>query len=286
MKTVLITGCSSGIGFETALLFARKGYKVFASMRNTKNEAAKKLQAISNKELLNIQIIEIDITSSKSVELGITQIDVGEHIDILVNNAGFGFVGPVEAFTVDEIKEQYETNVFGTFRMIKAVSPIMRNIKSGKIINISSINGLVAFPFWGIYASSKFAIEAFTESLKFELEPFGIDVALVEPGSFSTDFTFNRKMPLSLENMNSPYKKWVFSFFSKFDKIGNKFGESYNNSLFNSQRVARKIFEISNQKKSKLHNRIGIDSHVYYFAKKYIPNALYQYFLHKFYSSP
>ena len=193
-------------------------------------------------------------------------------------------MGPVEAFTIEEVKVQYETNVFGTLRMIKAVVPMMRAQKSGIIINISSINGLVAFPFWGIYASSKFAIEAFTESLCFELEPFGVKVVLVEPGSFLTDFTVNRKMPKSLETEDSPYKKRVKAFFSKFDSMEKKLGPAKINSLFNPQKVAKKIYDVSEQDRPKLHNRVGIDSHFHYFTKMVTPHFIYQYFLHKFYS--
>ena len=284
MKNILITGCSSGIGFETALLFARKGHTVFASVRNIKSKGAIRLGDLAKKESLPIEIVEIDITKVESVEKGLDKVIKQGRIDILVNNAGFGFVGPVEAFTIEEVKVQYETNVFGTLRMIKAVVPMMRAQKSGIIINISSINGLVAFPFWGIYASSKFAIEAFTESLCFELEPFGVKVVLVEPGSFLTDFTVNRKMPKSLETEDSPYKKRVKAFFSKFDSMEKKLGPAKINSLFNPQKVAKKIYDVSEQDRPKLHNRVGIDSHFHYFTKMVTPHFIYQYFLHKFYS--
>lgn len=285
MKKVLITGCSSGIGFETALLFARKGgYKVFASVRNLKSKGTIQLEDHTKKESLAIEIIEMDITKAESIEKGLHQVVQQGNIDILVNNAGFGLVGPVEEFAIEEIKEQYETNVFGTLRMIKAVVPVMRAQRSGIIINISSINGLVAFPFWGIYASSKFAIEAFTESLCFELKPFGIKVALIEPGSFLTNFTLNRKMPKSLEAKDSPYRKRVEAFFRKFDGVEKKIGPAKINALFDPRKVAQKIYDVSKQNNIKLHNRIGIDSHFHYLTKKLTPNFIYQFFLHKFYS--
>ncbi len=245
-KVVLITGCSSGIGFITALTFARHKYTVFASVRNLKSDGVKELIEITSKEKLDLHVIEIDVIHEKNVIQGVTQIiKVAKKIDVLVNNAGFGALGPVEAFTDQEIKNQFETNVFGTIRMIKAVAPIMRQQGSGTIINIGSINGLIAFPLYGMYASSKFAIEALTESLRFELRQFGIKVALVEPGTFITDFSKNRKLPESLQNDLSPYKKTVKVFFDKLDVKAKKLHIGFISKLVDSKRVADKIYKIA-----------------------------------------
>lgn len=285
-KVILITGCSSGIGFVTAIKFASKGYTVYAGVRNEKSDGAQRLLHLAEEQSLDVQLLRLDITSEKNVLDAISLIEKKEgKIDVLVNNAGFGALGPLEAFSIEEIKEQYETNVFGTIRMIQAVAPLMRKKKSGYIVNIGSINGLVAFPLWGVYASSKFAIEAFTEALRFELAQFGIKVLLIEPGSFDTDFTKNRKMPKSLENENSPYIAMVKNFFKQFDKMGEKAKSRWIAPLVNPQRVANKIYSLVQQSNPPLHNRIGIDSHLYYFAKKIIPAGVMNLMLKKVYFS-
>jgi len=282
MKTVLITGCSSGIGLLTACSFANKGYKVYAGVRNIKeieNNNLKKLQKV------NIKLIELDVTNEIIIKKTVSDIVNNEgKIDILVNNAGFGFLGPVEAFTLDEIKDQFDTNVWGMFRVIKEIIPVMRSIRNGTIIIVSSINGLVAFPLWGIYSSSKFAIESMTEALRFEMESFGIRVALVEPGSFRTDFSKNRKMPESLNSSNSPYKLTTNNFFIKFNAMEASANKSkLLQSLFNPQKVADKIVRIAEQSSPKLHNKIGIDAYAYSWAKRWFPDSLWQLILRKAY---
>jgi NAD(P)-dependent dehydrogenase (short-subunit alcohol dehydrogenase family) len=273
MKTVLITGCSSGIGLLTAKLFADKGYTVYAGMRQKKE--------IDDK----IKSIELDVTNDERVKEAVATVIKNEgKIDVLVNNAGFGFVGPIEAFSLEEIKTQFETNVWGGFRLIKEVMPYMRTKNRGVILNLSSINGLIAFPLWGVYSASKFAIEAMTEALRFEAEPFGIKVALVEPGSFNTNFPKNRKMPRSLNEADSPYKELVTRFFKKFDAMKGPVSKSpILQSWFNPQRVADRIVEIAEEEDPKLHNRIGIDAHVYYWAKRWLPDFVWQYVLKRTY---
>ena len=160
-RVVLITGCSTGIGYYSALTFARNGYCVFASVRDMHSNGKEVLEKIAKDEKLELSTLEIDITDEISIKKAVERIFNKEgRIDILVNNAGVMHLGPVELFTIDEIKQQFEINFFGTLRMIKEVVPIMRNQKSGKIINISSINGLVSAPLYGIYSSSKFALRS------------------------------------------------------------------------------------------------------------------------------
>lgn len=286
-KVVLITGCSSGIGFLTALKFAREGNKVYASVKTLADKGCEDLKKISQEEHLPLEVIEIDITDDISIKKGTTSIQKEEgKIDILINNAGFGYMGPVETFSLDEVRNQYETNIFGTFQMIKAVTPIMRSQKSGLIINISSINGLVSFPFYGIYSSSKYALESLTESLRFELSPFGIHVALVEPGTFLTNFTANRKFPKNLQGENADYRYKVSSFFVKLDNLEKT---AKNNKalalLFDPKRVANLIYKISCKQNPKLRSRIGLDAHIYYYARKLLPDFVWQFILGKAYNS-
>lgn len=188
MKNVVITGSSSGFGNLTTLLLARKGYKVWATMRNTETKNASKkeeLLALAQKEDLNISVIELDVTKDASVKNAIRAIIREDNrIDHLINNAGYMFVGITEAYSIAQAKAQFETNFFGVLRMVKAVAPHMRKQKEGLIVNVTSIAGRLTFPYFGIYCASKHAVEAYSQALRYELAPWGVEVSLVEPGPF------------------------------------------------------------------------------------------------------
>ncbi len=185
MKSVIITGTSKGIGLETALTFARAGYKVFATMRNPENADVFK-QTIKD-ESLPINILGMDVDSDESVKKGIDAI-LGENgsIDVLVNNAGIERHGSIEEMTMADFKSVMETNYFGVLRCTKALLPLMRQNKNGCIINVASVAGKIANTPLGAYAASKFALEAVTESLAQEVKPHNIRVAIVEPGIINT----------------------------------------------------------------------------------------------------
>jgi len=186
-KIALITGSSSGIGFETSLGLARNGFHTFASMRDVSK--GNKIKELAEKENLPIDIIELDVDRENSVKNAIKIIvEKKQRIDVLVNNAGWGLWGSVEDVSVNEFKEQFETNFFSVIRMIQEVVPIMRKQNSGSIINISSVAGRIGFPISPAYISSKFALEGLSESLRFELMPFGINVIIIEPGMIKTNF--------------------------------------------------------------------------------------------------
>ena len=188
MKKVLITGCSTGFGFEAAKYLAEKGHQVYATMRNlnTSNaEAGETLKDFAKTNTLKIDVVELDVTSDENVSKAMSNIPT---VDVLINNAGRGFGGPLESFTSAECLAQLDLNVVGNVRMIKAVLPGMRAQKSGLIIQLSSVAGRLAVPGFGIYHASKWAVEALSESLRCELGPLGIDVAMVQPGPFSTNF--------------------------------------------------------------------------------------------------
>lgn len=202
-KVALVTGCSSGIGFETALALARDGYHTFASMRDTKKGT--KIQEIAKKEQLPIKIIELDVDKTESIDSAINQIMVEKNrIDVLVNNAGYGLFGCLEDLTLNELREQFETNFFAVVNLIQKIAPIMRNQKSGSIVNISSVAGKIGFPGSPAYISSKFAIEGLSECLRYELSPFGINTIIIEPGVIKTNFFSSRKMPKN-SKPDSPY---------------------------------------------------------------------------------
>ena len=203
-KVAVVTGTSSGIGFETSLALAREGYFTYATMRDTTK--SNKIKEIAQKENLKISILELDVDDEKSVKSAIAQIlDQKQRIDVLVNNAGWGLWGCVEDVSVDEFKEQFETNFFSIIRLIQEVAPTMRKQSSGTIVNVSSVVGRIGFPASPAYISSKFALEGLSESLRFEFAPFGVDVIIIEPGVIKTDFMKNMKMAKKSE-LDTVYK--------------------------------------------------------------------------------
>ena len=203
-KVAIVTGTSSGIGFETALALAKEGYFTYATMRDTTKSG--KIKEIAKKENLKINILELDVDDENSVKTAITQIlDQKQRIDVLVNNAGWGLWGCVEDVSVDEFKEQFETNFFSIIRLIQKVAPAMRKQGSGTIVNVSSVVGRIGFPASPAYISSKFALEGLSESLRFEFAPFGVDVIIIEPGVIKTNFMKNMKMAKKSE-LDTVYK--------------------------------------------------------------------------------
>ena len=203
-KVAIVTGSSSGIGFETSLALAREGYFTYATMRDTAK--SDKIKEIAKKENLKISILDPDVDDENSAKAAIAQIlDQKKRIDVLVNNAGWGLWGCVEDVSVDEFKQQFETNFFSIIRLIQEVAPTMRKQGSGKIVNVSSVVGRIGFPASPAYISSKFALEGLSESLRFEFAPFGIDVIIIEPGVIKTDFMKNMKMAKKSE-LDTVYK--------------------------------------------------------------------------------
>src|SRR2546422_1914906 len=204
----VVTGSSSGIGHETALTLARNGFVTYATMRNPSKAA--EIQSIASKESLPIVVKQLDVTKDESVRNAIQQI-VSEagRIDVVVNNAGYGLTGAFEDLSIDEIKAQYETNFFGVIRVTQAVLPTMRKQRSGKIVNISSGAGRLGYPGGSAYVSTKFALEGLSESMSYELEPFGIRVVLVEPGVIRTNFSNGMVLAKKAQDPNSPYSQMM-----------------------------------------------------------------------------
>ena len=203
-KVAVITGSSSGIGYETSLTLARNGLLTYATMRNL--DKGENLKSVATKENLPIRINQLDVTNDVSVKNAVQAIlsETGK-IDVLVNNAGYGLNGAFEDLAIDEIKAQYETNVFGLIRTTQAVLPIMRRQKSGIIVNISSGAGRFGFPGGSAYVSTKFAVEGLSESISYELEPFGIKVVIIEPGVIRTNFV--TVVAKKSQDPNSPYSQ-------------------------------------------------------------------------------
>ena len=189
-KTILITGATAGIGRHAALELVRRGHHVIAAGRR---DPALRLLEREAAELGagRLDGIRLDVTSDAEVAAAaeaVLRLTDGRGVDVLVNNAGFGQMGPVETVSADEVKQQYETNVFGLLRVTRAFVPSMRTRGSGRVINVGSLGGRVTFPLMGVYNSTKYAVEALSDALRIELAPFGIDVAIVEPGPIRTEF--------------------------------------------------------------------------------------------------
>lgn len=207
-KIAVVTGSSSGIGFETSLLLAKNGFRTYATVRNP--DKAKALRDISDKGELPIHVVELDVDSDKSVKDAIDRIkDESGRIDVLVNNAGYALFGALEDLSMDEIKAQFETNLFGAIRVMKAVLPIMRKKQGGTIVNVSSIGGRISFPLSSAYHGTKFALEGVSESLRYETQPFGIKVVLIEPGVIGSNFLRNVKLAQMALEPTSPYAPMV-----------------------------------------------------------------------------
>ena len=195
-KAILITGCSSGFGRLMTESFARKGAKVFATMRNLPRVEADELRSLAAAEKLDLHVIEIDVTDDAQVAAGVAEAEriAGRGLDVLVNNAGIGISGPIEVQDMKATKLIFDTNVLGCHRMARAVLPGMRARKSGQIFQISSQLGRVIVPYGGHYSATKFALEAMGEQLAYELVPHNIEVTIIEPGGYPTEVWVNRNI--------------------------------------------------------------------------------------------
>ena len=221
-KIAIVTGSSSGIGFETALALARNGFYTYATMRNLKKSTS--IKKIATKEILPLKVISLDVDDDLSAKEAIQEIiSEKQRIDILVNNAGYGLIGPIEDISIEEeLKPQFDTNLYGVIRVTQQVLPIMRSQKSGKIINVSSIGGIVGYPFSAAYCSTKFALEGLSESLSYEVDQFGIKVILIEPALVISDFHNNVKMAAKKGANNpddSPYTQMMQKLFEKYKQV-------------------------------------------------------------------
>jgi len=218
-KTILVTGSSNGFGKLISETLLQNGYTVFATMQNIelKNAgAAEAMKTFASQAPGRVHVLGLDVTSENSVNEAIVEaISLEGNIDVVINNAGIGSTGWTEAFPLSQVQKMFDVNVFGIQRLMRAVLPSMRQRKEGLIINISSIQGRVVFPYSGIYTATKFAVEGLTESYHYELRKLGVDVVLLQPGGFKTNFESIQSGPQDKErlnsygeHMNAPYKVW------------------------------------------------------------------------------
>jgi Short-chain alcohol dehydrogenase of unknown specificity len=214
MKVVLITGASSGFGFELSKALLKKGYIVYAASRN--------VQAMEPLKTLGAKVLAMDVTKDESVTAGVAQlIQEQGKIDAVFNNAGYGYYGLVEEPDMNVVHQMYETNVFGLARVNNAVLPYMRKAKQGRLILTGSLVGNIAFPGLGWYASTKFAVKALSESMRMELKAFNIQVVLIEPGSVKTGFRDSAMGNIDTVTLKQEYSPFVERF-AEFMEAGYK----------------------------------------------------------------
>jgi len=218
MKNIIITGSSSGFGLKAAKDFADKGNKIFATMRNPEGKNAN-AKAELESHSPQIKVVDMDVTKDASVKEAMDHIHTqAEQIDILINNAGIMYLGITEAFSVEQAKFQMETNYFGAVRVMQAVLPSMRKAGSGLIINTSSLVGRMSPPFFGTYTATKHALEGYSQALRYEVSPFGVDIVLVEPGPFGTGL---------LESGQAPAHHEVLETYGELAGVPTAMGENF-----------------------------------------------------------
>lgn len=267
-KTILITGTSSGFGLLTAARLASHGNRVIATMRNISKQGP--LIDEVKRRGGTVDIIPLDVTDKSSINSAIEEI-ASKHgfLDVLVNNAGYGIGGFFEDLTEEEIRQQMETNFFGVQNLTRAVIPMMRSRRSGKIINISSVAGFSASPAFGAYNASKWALEAFSESLRYEMAFWGIQVLLIEPGTYKTPiFKDNARYARHFDNQNSPY-------YSASQHLRTKVMEYVNSCRKDPENVAALIEKLINSSNPPFRSIPDIESKVMYTLRKCLPFRLY-----------
>jgi NAD(P)-dependent dehydrogenase (short-subunit alcohol dehydrogenase family) len=258
-STVLITGSSAGIGKATALLFRQRGWNVAATMRSP--DKATDLQGLDH-----LSPLRLDVTDSGSIQSAIAKtLETFGGIDAVVNNAGYGLMGPFENCTLDQIRRQFDTNVFGLMAVSQAILPHFRDRKRGTLINISSIGGRLTFPLYSLYHSTKWAVEGFSESLHYELAPLNIRVKLVEPGAIQTDF-YERSADRQLK-LDPDYQSFYQRVMPRMDKAGQ--------SGSPPEAVAEVIFRAATDGRDQLRYAAGKQAGFLLTLRKLLPEPLF-----------
>lgn len=273
-KVILVTGTSSGFGLLIAARLASKGHFVYATMRNLTKQQA--LLDESQKRGGQVLVRALDVTKPQTITAVLEEIKSHHgHIDIVVNNAGYGLGGFFEDLIEDEIRSQMETNFFGVQNVCRQVLPLMREQKQGLIINISSVAGQSATPSLGAYAASKWALEAFSESLYHEVASFGIKVVIVEPGSYPTKiFGENAHYAKGFNDPKSPYYEMSTALKKMIDS-------HINHSTRNPEQVAVLVEKITESKKPNLRYVSDFSSWYQMIIRKYLPAPIYGYFFRR-----
>ncbi len=260
-KVVLITGTNSGFGWLTAKTVASLGHKVYATIRDTKGKNADKAKALSLVE--NITVLDVTITDEASIKKAIdTIIDTDGAIDVLVNNAGIGMTGVAESYTMTDVQEMFDVNVFAPWRLIKLALPYMRKQSEGLIINVTSGFGRFSFPFSVVYGASKFGLEGLSEGLHYEVKRLGIDVTILQPGAFPTEMT-QKARAASDSSVNDGYEP-----IADFpDKMVKAIGQLFEAANPDPQDVADAVVHLINLPKGQRPLRMVVDPTTGVFVK-------------------
>lgn len=258
-KVILITGASSGIGFDTAIRLAKQGHKVYG--------AARRMDKMLPLKEFGITPITMDVTDDASMVAGVNAVLEAEgRIDVLVNNAGYGYFGAIENVSMEEARRQVEVNVFGLARLTQLVIPHMREQGSGRIVNVASIAGRMALYFGGWYHVSKYSVEGFSDALRMELKPFGIDVVIIEPGAIRTDWGIIAADHLAASSQGTVYE-------TAANNEANAMKYAYSSKLLSPPSViAKAICKSVNRKHPKARYRTGLGSHSLVFLHWLLPS--------------
>ena len=257
-KVILITGASSGIGFDAAQTLARQGHTVYA--------AARRVEKMEPLQSDGVKVMRMDVTDSASMAEGVkTVLDAEGRIDVLVNNAGYGYFGAVENVTMEEARRQVEVNVFGLAELCKLVLPVMRKQGSGRIINTSSIAGKMVLPFGAWYHVSKFSVEALSDALRMEMKPFGVDVVLIEPGGIKTDWGIIAAKHLAESSKGTAYEEDAL-------REAELMHKGYSGNYLSAPRVVtRAISRAVNSQRPRARYRIGSGAFIMVFLHTVLP---------------
>jgi NAD(P)-dependent dehydrogenase (short-subunit alcohol dehydrogenase family) len=266
-RVVLVTGASSGIGLACATHLAGRGFRVYGASRRA---------AAGSAGLANVTMLTADVTDDHSVEQAVaTVLDREGRLDILVNNAGMGIAGPVENTTIEQAKAQFEVNFFGALRVCRAVLPAMRSQRSGYIVNVGSIGGILAIPYQSMYSASKFALEGLSEALRMEVRPFGIRVVIIEPGDHKTALTKNRRFT-ETPAVAEAYRP---SFEAALSKTAHD-----EQSGPGPEQIARLLHRIVNQRHPRLRHTIGpVPQRAAVWLKRLLPYSILEYSMRTYY---
>ena len=273
-KIVLITGCSSGFGLIMATHLAACGHKVIATMRSLEKETD--LLSKASELQVKIETLHLDVTNNESISVVKDHLTSKYgHLDVLINNAGFGMAGFFEDLTENDIREQMETNFFGVQNVTRQMLPLLKQKPGSKIINISSVSGFTASPAFSAYCTSKWALEAFSECLRLELKFFGIDVLLIEPGSYITKiFSENARLATNFYNKESQY-------YNLSCHLKNTIDVSLSKNTKDPQDIAKLAEKLINQKNPPFRNIPDFSSKLLYIFRKYSPFWLYSWIIEK-----
>jgi NAD(P)-dependent dehydrogenase (short-subunit alcohol dehydrogenase family) len=254
MKTIFITGASTGLGKATAILFQQKGWKVIATMRRPEQET-------ELSQLEHVTLLPLDVTDPKQIE-STTQQAISAGVDVVFNNAGYGLVGPMEAFSDEQLRRQLDTNLMGVLRVTQAFIPYFREKKNGLFITTTSMGGLFAFPLGSVYHATKFALEGWSESLSFEMALFNVGVKTVAPGGIATDFS-GRSIDAPTHPAYEEATKKLWALFS-----GDNFASA--------AQIADVVYEAATDGKNQVRYVAGIDANALYTRRNELGNEAFR----------